>query len=117
MSRLIDIFRSGSISLSEYQTYLDLGYQPSDQIQLTSGRNAEMVTLSYMNLGSGRSWTLDSGETLMGYIGPNADLVNNGSMTINGDATFMYNSGKLSGTGIISGSGNLLVYPLKSSDL
>ena len=117
MVTLLNAFRSGTLILSEYQSYLDLGYQPSDTIQLTSWRSAEMVTVSYMNLGYGRSWTLKEDETLLGYIGPNADLVNNGDMTIDGDATFLYNSGKISGSGMISGSGNLLLYPLKSSDL
>ena len=117
MTILVNAWRSGQISLSEYQTYLDMGYQPSDQIQLTSGRSAEMITMSYMDLGSGRSWTVKSGETLMGYIGPNADLVNAGTMTIDGDVTFLYNSGKITSTGTISGSGNLIVYPLKSTDL
>lgn len=117
MTRLIDVWRSGQLTLSEYQSYLDLGYQPSDQIQLTSGRSAEMITTSYMDLGSGRSWTVKSGETLLGYIGPNSDMVNAGDMTIDGDVTFLYNSGKLTSTGIISGSGNLTIYPLKLDDL
>jgi len=117
MVRLIDAFRAGSLTLSEYQSYLDLGYDPSDIVQLTSGRSAEMVTVSYMNLGSGRTWTVKSGETVMGYIGPNADMVNSGTMTVDGDAVFLYNDGKVSGTGEISGSGHFLLYPLKSSDL
>lgn len=117
MTRLIDAWRSGQLTLSKYQSYLDLGYQSSDQIQLTSGRSAEMITTSYMDLGSGRSWTVKSGETLLGYIGPNSDMVNAGNMTIDGDVTFLYNSGKLTSTGIISGSGNLTIYPLKLDDL
>jgi len=86
-----------------------MGYQPSDHVQLTSGRSAEMVTLSYMNLGAGRSFTLNSDETLMGYIGPNNDLTNAGTMTIAGDALFLYNSGTISNTGIITVTGNLEV--------
>ena len=117
MVTLFNAFRSGSLTLSEYQNYLDLGYDPSDIIQLTSGRSAEMVTVSYMNLGSGRTWTVKSGETVMGYIGSNADLVNNGNMVVDGDALFLYDSGKISGTGSIGGSGHFLLYPLKNSDL
>lgn len=117
MVRLIEYYRNGTLNLSEYQSYLDLGYDPDDPIVLNSGRSAEVITMSYMNLGDGRSWTVKANETLMGYIGPNADLVNNGAMTINGDVAFLYNSGKISGTGSISGSGHLLLYPLKSSDL
>ena len=117
MTRLIDVWRSGQITLSEYQSYLDLGYQPSDTVQLNSGRSAEMVTTSYMNLGSGRSWTVKPGETLLGYIGPNSDMINAGNMTINGDVTFLYNSGKLTNTGKISGTGSLTIYPLKIDDL
>ena len=108
MARLIDLFRSGQITLSEYQTYLDLGYSSTDSVQLQAGRSAEMVTVSYMNLGDGRTWTLKSGETMLGYVGPNADLVNAGTMTINGDALFYYNSGKITNTGTISGSGSLI---------
>lgn len=117
MTRLIDSWRSGQISLSDYQVYLALGYDPSSQVELTSGRSAEMVTMSYMDLGSGKSWTVKSNETLLGYIGPNSDLTNNGRMLIDGDVTFLYNTGKITGTGSISGSGNFLVYPLKNSDL
>ena len=117
MVSLYNAFRAGSLTLSEYQSYLDLGYDPSDPVQLTSGRSAEMVTVSYMNLGSGRTWTVKSGETIMGYIGPNADLINSGEMVVDGDALFLYNSGKISGTGNISGSGHFLLYPLKSTDL
>ena len=109
MVRLIDLFRSGQITQSEYQSYLDLGYVSIDPVQLQTGRSAEMVTVSYMNLGDGRTWTLKSGETLFGYIGPNADLTNAGTMTINGDALFNYNGGKIINTGIITGSGNLIV--------
>ena len=117
MVRLIDAFRAGSLTLSEYQSYLDLGYDPSDIVQLTSGRSAEVITVSYMNLGSGRTWTVKSGETVMGYIGPNSDLINSGEMVVDGDALFFYNSGKISGTGKISVSGHFLLYPLKSTDL
>jgi len=46
---------------------------------------------------------------MFGYIGPNADLTNAGTMTINGDALFNYNGGKIINTGIITGSGNLIV--------
>jgi hypothetical protein len=70
-----------------------------------------------MDLGSGRSWTVKAGETLLGYIGPNADMVNAGAMTIDGDVTLLYNSGKLTNTGTITGSGNLTIYPLKAADL
>ena len=117
MVSLYNAFRAGSLTLSEYQSYLDLGYDPSDPVQLTSGRSAEMVTISYMNLGSGRTWTVKTGETVMGYIGPNSDLVNSGTMTIDGDVVFLYNDGKISGTGSIEGSGHFLLYPLKSTDL
>ncbi len=117
MTRLIDLFRSGQLTLSEYQSYLDFGYQPSESVQLSSGRSAEMITTSYMDLGSGRSWTVKAGETLLGYIGPNADMVNAGTMTIDGDVTLLYNSGKLTNTGTITGSGNLTIYPLKAVDL
>ncbi len=107
MTRLFDLYRSGQLNLSEYQSYLNLGYSPSDHIQLNSGRSAEMVTLSYMNLGAGRSFTLNTNETLMGYIGPNNDLTNAGSMTINGDALFLYNSGTIINTGTITITSNL----------
>lgn len=111
MTQLIQLFRSGQLNLSEYQTYLDMGYLPSDTVQLNSGRSAEMVTLSYMNLGAGRSFTLKSNETLMGYIGPNNDMTNAGSMTINGDALFLYNTGKFINTGTITVTGTLEFKP------
>ena len=68
MVRLIDLFRSGQITQSEYQSYLDLGYVSIDPVQLQTGRSAEMVTVSYMNLGDGRTWTLKSGETMFAVI-------------------------------------------------
>ena len=111
MTRLIDYFRSGQLTASEYQTWLDLGYDPSDTIQLVSGRSAEMVTVSYMNLGDGKSWTLKSGESVMGYIGPSTDLTNAGDMTIAGDALFLYNGGKIVNTGTITVTGNFELKP------
>ena len=111
MTRLIEYFRNGQITASEYQTYLDFGYDPSDPVQLVSGRSAEMVTVSYMNLGDGKSWTLRSGESIMGYIGPSADMTNAGAMTIAGDALFQYNVGKIVNTGTITVTGN---FELKS---
>ena len=111
MTRLIDYFRSGQITASEYQTYLDFGYDPSDPVQLVSGRSAEMVTVSYMNLGDGKSWTLKSGESVMGYIGPSTDLTNAGDMTIAGDALFLYNGGKIVNTGTITVTGSLELKP------
>jgi len=117
MVRLLDLWRGGQLTLSEYQAYLDLGYDPDDPVQLSSGRSAEMVTVSYMNLGAGRSWTLKSGETLFGYIGPNADLANAGDMTVAGDALFHYQGGKLTNTGTITITGNFQMYPVRSSDL
>jgi hypothetical protein len=107
LTRLIDLFRNGSLTLSEYQEYLDQGYEPSDTAQLQSGRSAEMVTMSYMNLGSGRSWELKENETVMGYIGPSSGLVNAGNMIISGDALFLYNSGNITNTGTITITGNL----------
>lgn len=111
MARLIDAFRSAQINLSEYQSYIDLGYLPSDTIQLNSGRSAEMVTISYMNLGAGRSFTLQEHETIMGYIGPNNDMSNAGNMTIAGDALFLYNVGKFVNTGNLTVTGNLEFKP------
>jgi len=106
MVRLLDAWRSGQLTLSEYQTYLDFGYEPDDLIQLSSGRSAEMVTVSYMNLGDGRSWSAKSGVNVLGYIGPNADLINNGTMNIDGDALFYYKDSKIVNTGIMSITGN-----------
>jgi hypothetical protein len=111
LTRLIDLFRDGQLSLSEYQTYLDLGFQPSESVQLNSGRSAELVTLSYMDLGAGRSWTVKAGETLMGYIGPSTDLTNAGSITNSGDILFQYNQGTIINTGTITNIGN---FTLKS---
>jgi hypothetical protein len=113
LTRLIDLFRDGQLSLSEYQTYLDLGFQPSESVQLNSGRSAELVTLSYMNLGSGRSWTVKSGETLMGYIGPSSNLENNGTITNAGDILFQYSSEKgIENTGTIENSGYITLQPI-----
>ena len=108
MTRLIDVWRSGQITLSEYQSYLNLGYKPSDTVQTSSGRSAEMVTLSYMDLGSGRSFTLRENETMMGYIGSQS-LTNAGTITNAGEMLFLYKGGKIVNTGRIVNTGKLSV--------
>jgi hypothetical protein len=107
MTRLIDLYREEQITKTEYDTYLAMGYKPSDIVQIQSGRSAEMVTTTYMNLSSGRSWTLKAGETVMGYIGP-TDLNNAGAMTIAGDALFYVNTGAFTNTGTLTVTGTVV---------
>jgi len=109
MSTLYNLFRAGTINLSEYQDFLDLGYDPNDTIQLNTGRGFEVVTVGYMNTESGRTWTLAENETMMAYIGPNKDLTNAGTMTIAGDVMFMSNIGKFVNTGEATITGNLTI--------
>ena len=107
--RLYDAYKNGEITRTEYLAYLDLGYNLSDQVYLSSNRSIEMVTISYLSVDSNYRWTIDSGQSMMSYIGPSNDLTNSGNMTNNGDILFLYNSGRIVNTGTITNTGNMTI--------
>jgi hypothetical protein len=55
-----------------------------------------------MNLGGGESWSVLSGESSLGYIGPSADLVNEGTINIAGDVLFYCDTKGLDNRGTIN---------------
>jgi hypothetical protein len=115
MVNLIQAYRAGTITHDEYLEFRGLGYEDSDSVQLDSVRSAEVVTISYMNLASGHSWTVRAGETQLGYIGPTRDLDNYGDMIIAGDVIFVYNDGHIENEGTITVTGNMELRELPSN--
>jgi hypothetical protein len=105
--RLYDAYKNSEITRTEYLAYLDFGYKPSDSVFLTQNRSTEMVTISYLSMGSNYNWSIDDGESMMGYIGPTQDLTNAGNINNAGDILFWYNDGQIVNTGTITNTGNI----------
>jgi hypothetical protein len=105
--RLYDAYKTGEINRTEYLAYLNFGYKPSDTVFLTANRNIEMMTISYLSMGSNYNWSINDSETAMGYVGPVRDMTNAGKLNNAGSILFLYNTGKVINTGTITNTGNI----------
>ena len=105
--RLYDAYKTGEINRTEYLSYLNFGYKPSDSVFLTQNRSTEMVTISYLSMGSNYNWYIDDGESMMAYVGPINDLSNAGSLNNAGSILFLCKDGKIVNTGTITNTGHI----------
>lgn len=105
--RLYDAYKNGEITRTEYLAYLDFGYKPSDSVFLTQNRSTEMVTISYLSMGSNYNWSIDDGESMMAYVGPVNDLSNAGTLNNAGSILFLCKDGKIVNTGTITNTGHI----------
>ena len=105
--RLYDAYKNSEITRTEYLAYLDFGYKPSDSVFLTQNRSTEMVTISYLSMGSNYNWSIDDGESMMAYVGPINDLSNAGSLNNAGSILFLYKDSTIINTGTITNTGHI----------
>lgn len=105
--RLYDAYKNSEITRTEYLAYLDFGYKPNDSVFLTQNRSTEMVTISYLSMGSNYNWSIDDGESMMAYVGPINDFSNAGSLNNAGSILFLYKDGKIVNTGTITNTGHI----------
>jgi hypothetical protein len=97
----------GLLTDNEVQHYLDQGYTLEDEITIQSGRPGEMVTISYMDFDASHKWTVNAGESQLGFIGSKQDLTNAGEIVNNGEIMWQYTTGKIVNTGKITNTGLL----------
>jgi hypothetical protein len=102
----------GLITESELQHYLDQGLKLSDNIEIQTGRPCEMVTVSYMDLDASHKWTVNTGESQLGFIGSKQNLTNAGEIVNNGEIMLLYSSGVIENTGTILNTGLLTLKAL-----
>lgn len=105
--RLYDAYKNGEITRTEYLAYLDFGYKPSDNVFLTQNRSTEMVTISYLSMGSNYNWSIDDGESMMTYVGPVNNLSNAGTLNNAGSILFLYKDSTIINTGTITNTGHI----------
>ncbi len=102
----------GLLTENEVNEYLSKGYTLDSPIEIETGRPGFMTFISYQALDAAHTWTIDSGETQLCYIGSKQNLTNAGSIINNGELMCIYNTGTIVNTGLITNTGILTLREL-----